>query len=60
MTVDEWYGGESQTLEHRTGSAIWYHAGKKPVAIRWVLVRIAGKLTGLVSNDTQDMIEHFV
>ena len=64
LTVGEWYGGTSQILEYCTGSAIWYHSGKKPVAIRWVLVRVEGKLTGLVSNDTQlegqDMIGYFV
>jgi hypothetical protein len=36
--------GVSQTLPiHRlqlaTGTAVWYHSGKPPVAIRWVLVR---------------------
>lgn len=53
LTVSEWYGGASQTLAYCTGTAVWYHTGKKPVAIRWVLVRLEGKLTGLVSNDTQ-------
>ncbi len=64
VTVSEWYGGQSQLLDYCTGTALWYHAGKKPVAIRWVLVRVAGKLTGLVSNDlhleAQDMIGYFV
>ena len=53
LTVSEWYGGASQTLDYCTGTAIWYHSGKKPVTIRWVLARVDGKLTGLVSNDTQ-------
>ncbi len=64
LMVSEWYGGQSQILDYCTGTAVWYHTGKKPVSIRWVLVRLEGKLTGLVSNDTQleapQMIGYFV
>lgn len=64
LTLSEWYGGVSQTLDYCTGTAIWYHSGKKPVTIRWVLARVDGKLTGLVSNDTQleayQMIAYFI
>src|SRR3954452_8002388 len=34
-----WYGGEVRLLEWATATAVWYHSGKPPVAIRWVLVR---------------------
>jgi hypothetical protein len=34
-----WYGGEVRRLQLATGTAVWYHSGKPPVAIRWVLVR---------------------
>lgn len=34
-----WYGGQTAALELATGTAIWYHGGKPPVAIRWVLLR---------------------
>ena len=34
-----WYGGEIRRLQLATGTAVWYHSGKPPVAIRWVLVR---------------------
>jgi DDE superfamily endonuclease len=34
-----WYGGEVRRLELATGTAVWYHSGKPPVALRWVLVR---------------------
>ena len=34
LTVSEWYGGASQALDYCTGTAIWYHSGKKPVTIR--------------------------
>ena len=51
VRVADWYGGQSQAVEYITGTALWYRGGKKPVAIRWVVVRLDGKLTGLVSND---------
>jgi hypothetical protein len=34
-----WYGGEIRRLQLASGKAVWYHSGKPPVAIRWVLVR---------------------
>jgi hypothetical protein len=34
-----WYGGEVRRLQLATGTAVWYHSGKPPVTIRWVLVR---------------------
>jgi hypothetical protein len=34
-----WYGGERIEVELATETAVWYHGGKPPVAIRWVLVR---------------------
>jgi hypothetical protein len=34
-----WYGGQIRRLQLATGTAVWYHSGKPPVAIRWVLVR---------------------
>jgi hypothetical protein len=34
-----WYGRGLLTVEVATGTAIWYHSGKVPVPIRWVLVR---------------------
>lgn len=37
LIVSDWYGGKSQLVDYCTGTAIWYHTGKKPVAIRWVL-----------------------
>ncbi|MBC7921695.1 MAG: transposase [Ferruginibacter sp.] len=74
LQVADWYGGpgllfgallrKAQQVEHCTGTAVWYHTGKQPVAIRWVMVRLEGKLTGLVSNDARltagEMIGYFV
>jgi hypothetical protein len=34
-----WYGGQLRRLQLATGTAVWYHSGKPPVTIRWVLVR---------------------
>ena len=37
-TAVRWYGGRTRTVRLATGTAIWYHRGKPPVAIRWVVV----------------------
>jgi hypothetical protein len=34
-----WYGGVKREVEVATGTALWYHTGMTPVAIRWVLIR---------------------
>lgn len=34
-----WYGRGKTKIEVTTATAIWYHSGKVPVPIRWVLVR---------------------
>ena len=34
-----WYGGHSREVEVSTATAVWYHSGKEPVPIRWVLIR---------------------
>jgi hypothetical protein len=34
-----WYGGRPYAVELATGTAVWYHSGLPPVALRWVLVR---------------------
>lgn len=64
LVVADWYGGASRAVEYCSGTALWYHTGKQPVAIRWVIVRVEGKLTGLVSNDAglsaEQMIPYFV
>ncbi len=39
LTVPSWYGGEEREVEIVTDTAVWYHAGKLPAHIRWVLVR---------------------
>jgi hypothetical protein len=39
LTVDDWYGEGPRAVEVATDTAVWYHTGKPPVAIRWVLSR---------------------
>jgi hypothetical protein len=39
VTVEQWYGQGPREVEVTTDTAVWYHAGKPPVAIRWVLIR---------------------
>jgi DDE superfamily endonuclease len=34
-----WYGGTTRTVELASGTAVWYHAGRPVVALRWVLIR---------------------
>jgi hypothetical protein len=34
----DWYGKGPRRVEVASGTAIWYHTGKVPVFIRWVLV----------------------
>jgi hypothetical protein len=39
LTVEQWYGTGPREVEIATDTAVWYHTGKPPVAIRWVLIR---------------------
>ena len=39
LTVAHWYGGEARAVEVCTETAVWYHRGLPPVAIRWLLIR---------------------
>ncbi len=34
-----WYDGSVRTLELASQTAVWYHCGKPPAPIRWVLIR---------------------
>ncbi|MBV8362065.1 MAG: hypothetical protein JO189_29655, partial [Deltaproteobacteria bacterium] len=39
LTVNSWYGGAAREVEVCTETAVWYHSGLPPVAIRWLLIR---------------------
>ena len=34
-----WYDNDTRTVELSSHTALWYHTGKPPVSIRWVLIR---------------------
>ena len=38
-----WYAAGPQEREWVSGAAMWYRGGKRPVAIRWVLIREVGR-----------------
>jgi hypothetical protein len=38
-TVALWYGRTHRLVEIASATAVWYHSGKPPVPIRWLLVR---------------------
>lgn len=39
LKLDDWYGEGKRTVEISTETAVWYHSGKAPVEIRWVMIR---------------------
>lgn len=62
-----WYAGGTVTRDVATGTAIWYHSGLPPVALRWVLIHDpAGRADpqALLSTDPrlspEQLIEWFV
>jgi DDE superfamily endonuclease len=54
LKVAQWYGEGARDIEIATDTALWYHAGKAPVATRWVLIRDPQEpfqAQALLSND---------
>ena len=54
VTLD-WYNGQQLEMQIISQSSVWYHTGKSPVPIRWVLIRDPrGKYEpiALLSTDT--------
>jgi len=39
LLVEQWYGEGPRRVEVATDTTVWYHTGKPPVALRWVLIR---------------------
>jgi hypothetical protein len=39
VRVNNWYGGGAREVEICTDTAVWYHTGLPPVALRWVFIR---------------------
>ncbi len=38
-SIPEWYGEGLRKVEIVSATAVWYHTGKPPLPIRWVLIR---------------------
>jgi DDE superfamily endonuclease len=43
LTIDNWYGAGPREVDVATDTAVGYHTGKPPVALRWVLMRAPRK-----------------
>ncbi|MEA5465731.1 IS701 family transposase [Leptothoe sp. PORK10 BA2] len=39
VVMEDWYGHGDYTLEIASSTAVWYHSGRPPVPIRWVLIK---------------------
>lgn len=62
-----WYDGQERSVEVASGTAVWYHTGKPPVAIRYVLIKDPNGKRGTqallctdVTADPLQIIEWFV
>jgi len=56
-----WYSGQPRQMDIASGTAVWFHNGKPPVPIRWVLIRDpAGKYdpVALLCTDPQQSPLH--
>lgn len=67
VTIEDWYGEGRRAVEMVSGTAVWFHSGKPPLPIRWVLIRDPkGKFKpqALLCTDQQarpvQMLEWFV
>lgn len=63
LTVQEWYGEKKREIEITSNTAIWFHSGKPPLPIRWVLIRDPKqvfKTQALLCTDLNITPEHIV
>lgn len=67
VVIPQWYDQRNKTIDIATGTAVWYHSGKAPVPIRWVLLRDPdgkGDPAALLSTDLSmealEIVTHFV
>jgi hypothetical protein len=40
VVIPDWYGTGRRSVEIVSNTAVWYHAGQPPLAIRWVVNRL--------------------
>jgi hypothetical protein len=62
-----WYGRKQRLVEIASDTAVWYHPGKPPVPIRWILVRdptgeleTQAFLSTNIDADPADILQWFV
>ena len=63
LTVQEWYGEKKRDIEITSQTAVWFHSGKPPLPIRWVIVRDPKKIfktQALLCTDIQVSAEQIV
>jgi len=67
LIVQEWYGEKKRDIEITSNTAVWFHSGKPPLPIRWVVVRDPKKIfktQALLCTDlnvsAEQIIEWFV
>lgn len=67
VTIPQWYSRGPKEMLLVTETAVWYHAGKPPVPIRWVLLKAAdgsGEEAALLSTNLElsplEIINYFI
>jgi len=67
VTIPQWYNRGPKEMLVSTGTAVWYHTGKPPVPIRWVLAKAAdgsGEVAALLSTNVElcpmQIINYFI
>jgi hypothetical protein len=67
VTIPQWYNRGPKEMLITTRTAVWYHSGKPPVPIRWVLVKAAdgsGEVAALLSTNLElsplQIINYFI
>jgi len=67
VLIPKWYNRGPKQMLITTATAVWYHTGKPPVPIRWVLVKAAdgsGEVAALLSTNLEltplEIINYFI
>lgn len=67
VVIPQWYDQKDKQMEIATGTAVWYHSGKEPVPIRWVLIRDpegkrdpAALLSTDLTMNALEIVTHFI
>lgn len=63
LSIAQWYDQQNKVMWVATGTALWYHVGIQPVALRWVLLRDPegkGAPAALLSTDTEMSEEEII